>query len=122
MPADSPPPLPPPAALPVPPAPDPAGRAGVPAVVRSASLPTAPIAAAPIPSALGEAALAAAAAYAKLALAPATCRAYQADWTHFFTWCAAANLPALPAAPATVGAYLSAMAPTHARASIRRRL
>ena len=75
-----------------------------------------------VPSPVGEAALAAAAAYAKLALAPATCRAYQADWTHFFTWCAAANLPALPAAPATIGAYLSAMAPTHARASIRRRL
>ena len=127
MPAESPPPLPPslprPAALPVPPAaPDPASRAGVPAVIRSAPLPPAPLAAAPVPSALGEAALAAAAAYAKLALAPATCRAYQADWTHFFTWCAAANLPALPAAPATVGAYLSAMAPTHARASIRRRL
>jgi integrase len=106
MPADSPP---SPAARPVPAAaaPGPAGQGRVPAVT---------------PSALGDAALAAAAAYAKLALAPATCRAYQADWTHFFTWCAAANLPALPAAPATAGAYLSAMAPTHARASIRRRL
>jgi integrase len=49
-------------------------------------------------------------------------RAYQADWTHFFAWCGEAGLPALPAAPETVGAYLSAMAPSHTRASIRRRL
>ena len=79
--------------VPVPAAPRPADRALVPA-------------AAP-PSAVGEAAFAAAKAYARLALAPATCRAYQADWMQFITWCAAANLPALPAAPATVGAYLA---------------
>ena len=74
------------------------------------------------PTALGAAALEAAKAYARLSLAPATCRAYHADWTHFFAWCLAAGLPALPAAPATVGAYLAALAPTHARASLRRRL
>jgi len=75
-----------------------------------------------VPTALGEAALAAAKAYARLALAPATCRAYQADWTHFIAWCVEAGLPALPAAPAAVGAYLASLAPTHARASLRRRL
>jgi integrase len=109
MPAD---PTPQAATVVLPAAPDPGGQAGVPALTPSALA----------PSAVGQAALAAAAAYAKRALAPATCRAYQADWTHFFTWCAEANLAALPAAPATVGAYLAAMAPTHARASIRRRL
>ena len=109
-------------AVPAVPVPGPAGQALVPVVIASTDTQAARSASACIPSALGEAALAAAKAYAKLALAPATCRAYQADWTHFFTWCAAANLAALPAAPATVGAYLGAMAPTHARASIRRRL
>lgn len=94
--------------VPVPADPHPAGQVLVPAAA--------------LPSAVGEAAFAAAKAYARLALAPATCRAYQADWTDFFTWCAAANVPALPAAPAAVGAYLATMAPTHARASIRRRL
>lgn len=84
--------------------------------------PAAPIPSALTPSALGAAALEAAKAYARLALAPATCRAYQADWTHFFAWCAAAGLPALPASPPTVGAYLAVLAATHTRATIRRRL
>jgi len=86
------------------------------------ALPAGAAAAPATPTALGEAALEAAKAYARLALAPATCRAYQADWTHFFAWCAEAGFSALPAAPATVGAYLAALAPTHARASLRRRL
>jgi integrase len=81
-----------------------------------ASIPT------PLPTPLGEAALNAAAAYARRSLAPATRRAYQADWREFVAWCAEAGLPPLPAAPATVAAHLAAMAKTHARASLRRRL
>jgi len=38
-------------------------------------------------------------------LAAATLRAYQADWTHFSTWCDAHGFVAVPAAPAVVGAY-----------------
>jgi hypothetical protein len=37
----------------------------------------------------GQAALATAQALAKQAIAPATLRAYKADWTHFARWCAA---------------------------------
>src|SRR5689334_24054439 len=84
--------------------------------------PLAPAVSAPPPTPLGEAALAAAAAYARLSLAPATRRAYQADWREFVAWCAEAGLPPLPAAPATVAAHLAAMAKTHARASLRRPL
>lgn len=116
MPPDSP----PPDSLPDDPPPAPSATPGTALVPVAPALPAA--IAAPAPTALGTAALEAAKAYARLALAPATCRAYQADWTDFFAWCAAAGLPALPAAPATVGAYLAALAPTHARASLRRRL
>jgi integrase len=70
----------------------------------------------------GEAALAAAQALAKKATAPATLRAYKADWTHFSDWCAAHGFIPVPAAPAVVGAYLASLAATHAPATIRRRL
>ena len=70
----------------------------------------------------GKAALAAAEALARKAAAPATLRAYKADWTHFASWCAAKGFCPVPAAPATVGAYLASLAETHAPTTIRRRL
>ena len=49
-------------------------------------------------------------------------RAYKADWTHYASWCAQAGFVPVPAAPATVGAYLASLAETHAPTTIRRRL
>ena len=74
------------------------------------------------PTASGQAALAAAGALARKAAAPATLRAYRADWTHYAAWCAAAGFSPVPAAPATVGAYLASLATSHAPSTIRRRL
>ena len=84
--------------------------------------PTAGTSAALAPTPAGQAALAAAQALAKKATAPATLRAYKADWTHFSQWCAAHGFVAVPAAPATVGAYLASLADSHAPTTIRRRL
>jgi integrase len=70
----------------------------------------------------GQAALAAAQALAQKATAPATLRAYKADWTHFSQWCAAHGFVPVPAAPETVGAYLASLAESHAPTTIRRRL
>lgn len=67
-------------------------------------------------------AAAAAAGYARAADSPHTRRGYAGDWRDFLEWCQAAGLPALPAAPETVGAYLAGMARTHALATLRRRL
>jgi integrase len=78
--------------------------------------------AADLPTATGLHALATAEAYAKKSAAAATLRAYRADWEHFARWCTAAGFSPLPAAPATVGAYLASLAPTHAPNTIRRRL
>jgi integrase len=83
---------------------------------------TAVAAALPTLNEAGAAALAAAQALAKKATAAATLRAYKADWTHFSQWCAAHGFVAVPAAPATVGAYLASLADSHAPATIRRRL
>ncbi len=88
---------------------------------------TAPSALAPLersvaPTAAGQAALDAAQALARKAAAPATLRAYKADWTHYAAWCAGHGFVPVPAAPATVGAYLASLAGTHAPATIRRRL
>jgi len=74
------------------------------------------------PTAAGATALAAAQALALKATAPATLRAYKADWTHFSKWCAGAGFVPVPAEPAIVGAYLASLAGTHAPNSIRRRL
>jgi integrase len=79
-------------------------------------------AAAPVPTPSGQVALAAAQALAKRATAAATLRAYKADWTHFSKWCAAHGFVCVPAAPATVGAYLASLAASHAPTTIRRRL
>jgi integrase len=76
----------------------------------------------PALSTAGQAALAAAQALAKQATAPATLRAYKADWTHFARWCAEHGFIPVPAAPATVGAYLASLADSHAPTTIRRRL
>ena len=54
--------------------------------------------------------------------APATLRAYKADWTHYAAWCDAHGFVPVPALPATVGAYLASLAETHAPTTIRRRL
>ncbi len=75
-----------------------------------------------MPTAAGQAALTAAKAYERSAAAPATLRAYKADWTHYADWCAAHGFTPVPAAPVTVGAYLASMARTHATTTIRRRL
>jgi integrase len=78
------------------------------------------VALAPTPA--GLAALAAAQALAKKATAPATLRAYRADWAHFAAWCETHGFVPVPAAPATVGAYLASLALSHAPTTIRRRL
>ncbi|TKV57042.1 integrase [Nakamurella flava] len=43
------------------------------------------------------------------ASAPATLAAYRADWTRFTRWCVEHGRPALPAAPAVVAEYLTAV-------------
>ena len=73
----------------------------------------------PVPNAAGAAALAAAQVLARQAAAPATLRAYRADWQHFARWCAAAGFVPVPAAPEVVGAYLASLAETHAPTTIR---
>ena len=83
---------------------------------------SAPPARAPALIPAGQAALAAAQVLARKATAPATLRAYKADWSHFADWCAAHGFVAVPAAPATVGAYLASLAASHAPTTIRRRL
>jgi len=69
------------------------------------------------PTATGAAALAAAQGLASKAAAPATRRAYKADWVHYAAWCANAGLAPVPAEPAIVGAYLASLAETHACAA-----
>ena len=76
----------------------------------------------PVPTEVGQAALAAAEQLSRKAAAPATLRAYKADWTHFADWCAAAGFAPVPAEPAVVGAYLASLAGSHAPTTIRRRL
>jgi site-specific recombinase XerC len=48
--------------------------------------------------------------YALASRAPSTLRAYDADWRHFAAWCGRRGRDPLPAAPATVAAYLAAHA------------
>ncbi len=71
------------------------------------------------PTAAGQAALDAAQALARKAAAPATLRAYKANWTHYATWCVGHGFVPVPA---TVGAYLASLAGSHAPTTIRRRL
>jgi hypothetical protein len=51
-----------------------------------------------------------AARYAASALASSTRAAYERDWRVFAQWCVARGLGAMPAAPATVAAFLAAEA------------
>lgn len=74
------------------------------------------------PTIAGQAALDAAQALARRAAAPATLRAYRADWAHYAAWCGAHGFQPVPAAPSTVGAYLASLAGTHAPSTVRRRL
>jgi integrase len=74
------------------------------------------------PTEAGQAALAAAQALARQAAAPATLRAYRADWTHYASWCAANGFAPIPADPEIIGAYLASLAATHAPTTVRRRL
>jgi len=64
----------------------------------------------PPPPALIERELQRAERYAAGALAPSTRRAYERDWLTFASWCAQRGLVAIPAAPATVAAFLAAEA------------
>ena len=55
-------------------------------------------------------------------LAPATSRAYAADWHHFSEWCRSEGHVSLPAAFATLAAYLTALAPVLSRSALDRRV
>jgi hypothetical protein len=92
------------------------------AILPPDALDTAAPAALPALTPAGAAALAAAQDLARQATAPATLRAYKADWTHFAAWCAAHGFTPVPAAPKIVGAYLASLAESHAPTTIRRRL
>jgi hypothetical protein len=70
----------------------------------------------------GQAALAVAQPLARKATAANTLRAYKVDWTHYAGWCAAHGFIPVPAAPATIRAYLASLADSHAPTTIRRRL
>ena len=61
-------------------------------------------------------------AYAEASRAPNTWRAYQSDLRHFGAWCAEHGLEPLPAAAATVAAYLTDHAGVLATATLQRRL
>jgi site-specific recombinase XerD len=60
--------------------------------------------------------------YVRASKAPATLRAYRADWTDFSYWCQARGLQALPAAPETVAGYLTDLARVAKPATLQRRL
>jgi site-specific recombinase XerD len=62
-------------------------------------------------------ALTSAAAYAAEEKSAATRRAYRSDWRHFSTWCEGVGAVGLPAAPATVAAYLAHLADSGLKAS-----
>jgi len=76
----------------------------------------------PIPAPSLDDIAAQAAAYGRATRAPSTQVAYARDWVAFETWCRRAGLPALPAAPATVGLYLTDLAARLAVATLGRRL
>jgi site-specific recombinase XerD len=63
-----------------------------------------------------------AAEFARCSRSAATERAYRSDWADFSGWCERAGLSPLPAAPATVGAYLSDRAGRLKVATLNRRI
>ena len=60
--------------------------------------------------------------FIRAAKAPATIRAYRADWRDFESWCSAHGLTSLPAAPGTVALYLAESADRLKPATLTRRL
>lgn len=56
------------------------------------------------------------------AYAPATLRAYRGDFVIFTRWCAEEDLPALPASPETVAAFVGDCAESVCANTVRRRL
>jgi len=74
------------------------------------------------PTEQGLAALLAAEEYLQLSFAPATQRAYSADWKDFLRFCAEMGFVAMPATPKTVAAYLVSIAKRRSPATVRRRL
>ena len=60
--------------------------------------------------------------FARAARSPATERAYRSDWADFSQWCEATGLAALPAAPPTIGAYLTDRAGVLKVATLERRI
>jgi site-specific recombinase XerD len=63
-----------------------------------------------------------AAEFARSARSSATQRAYRSDWADFDSWCTSIGLTALPAEPATIGAYLSDKAGELKVSTLTRRL
>jgi len=74
------------------------------------------------PTARAAMALAKSQAYQDAADAPATLRAYASDVKNFENWCHQNNLPAIPATPDIVGAYLAAAGEGYAMQTPRRRV
>ena len=66
--------------------------------------------------------LAEAESYARRSKAENTLKAYRSDWTAFETFCRGRELPSLPAAPATVAAYVADAARTLKANTVGRRL
>ncbi len=93
-----------------------------PSVTALAASPAADSRLVPAPTQAGQAALDAARALGRKAAAPATLRAYKADWTHYAAWCTEKGFTPVPAEPAIVGAYLASLKDSHAPTTIRRRL
>jgi hypothetical protein len=62
--------------------------------------------------------------FARDSRAASTWRAYESDFAHFRSWCEEQRPPveSLPATPATVALYLTALTETHKPSTIRRRL
>ncbi|SDB74362.1 site-specific integrase [Belnapia rosea] len=74
------------------------------------------------PSAKRERALELVLSYIGQADAASTRRVYASDWRHFNGWALEAGFEPLPAAPATLAAYLASQAGLYAIATMRRRL
>src|SRR6185312_11608186 len=66
----------------------------------------------PSPPAVSDAEIGAARGYVEASRAASTRRAYEGDWRSFSAWCRDRSAAALPAAPALVAVYLSALAQT----------
>ena len=101
---------------------DPADQAGLTGEVMAGQSKTNESAWTTVLTPAGQAALEVAQTYASKAAAPATLRAYKADWTHYAAWCAEKKFVPVPAEPATIGAYLASLGETHKPTTIRRRL